>query len=307
MRRVAVTIVIALSLLAGVGTARAEMEVIVNKSTQQMSVVIDGSVRYIWRISTGRDAYGTPNGTFAPERLERIWFSRRYYNSPMPYAIFFHNGYAIHGSYAIDRLGGPASHGCVRLHPEHAAILYDLVQREGPDNTRIVITGAPGPNFGAPPAANFGAPPAANFGAPPAANFGAPPAPNFRAAPAADFGGPPPPDFGPAPPPNVRPAAPSPVGPRPYRNLNELIESLQEQCKLKTGAGTGSRPDPTCVPYRSTGELADSHPKPAPAAASPPTPANDPPADSAQPHAGYRLLPKSYWTGAAWRWRLGLE
>jgi L,D-transpeptidase catalytic domain len=256
MRRLAVIVVIASSLLAGASTARAEMDVIVNKSTQQMSVVIDGSVRYIWNVSTGRDAYSTPNGTFVPERLERIWFSRRYYNSPMPYAIFFHNGDAIHGSYAIDRLGGPASHGCVRLHPEHAAILYDLVQREGPDNTRIVITGAPGSNFGPVP--------------PPGA----------------------------APPPNA--------APRQYHNLNDLIESLQEQC-ARTGPGTGNRPNPACVPYRATGEVADSHPNPHPAPTSPPTPAADPSGDPAQPHAGYRLLPKSYWSGAAWRWRLGLE
>jgi hypothetical protein len=275
MRRLAVTIVIPFWLLAGIGTARAAMDVIVNKSTQQMSVVIDGSIRYIWKISTGRDAYSAPNGTFAPERLERLWFSKRYYNSPMPYTIFFHNGDAIHGSYAIDRLGGPASHGCVRLQPEHAAILYDLVQQAGPYNTRIVITGAPAPNFGAPP----------------------PP----------DVGSGPPSNLRPARAPSVRLAPPSPEGPRPYRNLNDLIESLQEQCKMKTGAGTGSRPDPACMPYRSTGELAESPPKPDPAPASPPAPSNDPPEDSAQPHSGYRLLPKSYWSGAAWRWRLGLE
>ena len=64
----------------------------------------------------------------------------RIMNSPMPFSIFFYHGYAIHGSYAIDRLGGPASHGCVRLHPHHAAILFDLVQREGPERTTIEIT-----------------------------------------------------------------------------------------------------------------------------------------------------------------------
>jgi hypothetical protein len=72
--------------------------------------------------------------------LERNWFSSAYYNSPMPYSIFFHNGYAIHGSSAIDKLGGPASHGCVRLHPHHAALLFDLVQQEGPGNTTIEVT-----------------------------------------------------------------------------------------------------------------------------------------------------------------------
>ena len=107
MRRLAVTVLIAFSLLAGVSTARAEMDVIVNKSTQQMSVVIDGSVRYIWNISTGLDAYSAPNGTFVPEHLERSWFSRRYYNSPMPYAIFFHNGYAMKVEF------GPAANNAI--------------------------------------------------------------------------------------------------------------------------------------------------------------------------------------------------
>jgi lipoprotein-anchoring transpeptidase ErfK/SrfK len=38
------------------------------------------------------------------------------------------------------RLGGPASHGCVRLHPSHAAALFALVERNGPHNTRIEIS-----------------------------------------------------------------------------------------------------------------------------------------------------------------------
>jgi lipoprotein-anchoring transpeptidase ErfK/SrfK len=57
----------------------------------------------------------------------------------MPHAIFFRGGFAIHGSYEISRLGGPASHGCVRLHPAAAAILFGLVQREGMRNTTIVV------------------------------------------------------------------------------------------------------------------------------------------------------------------------
>ena len=36
--------------------------------------------------------------------------------------------------------GHPASHGCVRLHPHHAAILFDLVQLEGPNRTTIEVT-----------------------------------------------------------------------------------------------------------------------------------------------------------------------
>jgi lipoprotein-anchoring transpeptidase ErfK/SrfK len=59
----------------------------------------------------------------------------------MPYSIFFHGGFAIHGSYEISRLGGPASHGCVRLHPTNAAALFALVQGQARGDTRIVITG----------------------------------------------------------------------------------------------------------------------------------------------------------------------
>jgi lipoprotein-anchoring transpeptidase ErfK/SrfK len=72
--------------------------------------------------------------------MARRWFSRKYYNSPMPHAIFFYGGFAIHGTYELSRLGGPASHGCVRLHPSHAAELFALVERNGPGHTRIEIS-----------------------------------------------------------------------------------------------------------------------------------------------------------------------
>lgn len=140
MRRHAVILAAALAWLSGIGSAEARLDILVDKATQRMLVIQNGFMRYIWPISTGRDETATPNGVYAPQRLERNWFSSAYYNSPMPYSIFFHNGYAIHGSYAIDRLGGPASHGCVRLHPHHAALLFDLVQQEGPEQTTIEVT-----------------------------------------------------------------------------------------------------------------------------------------------------------------------
>jgi hypothetical protein len=60
----------------------------------------------------------------------------------MPNSIFFTDaGHAIHGSRATTHLGTPASHGCVRLAPRHASILFDLVMGEGPGNTRVEITG----------------------------------------------------------------------------------------------------------------------------------------------------------------------
>ncbi len=136
--------VIALFLAPTIGTATAFAGALVsiNKSTQQMSVSVDGVPRYRFAVSTGRAGYGTPNGTYRPQRMARTWFSKRYYNSPMPHSIFFHRGYAIHGSYEINSLGGPASHGCVRLHPNDASALYALVKREGMAATRIVVHGS---------------------------------------------------------------------------------------------------------------------------------------------------------------------
>jgi lipoprotein-anchoring transpeptidase ErfK/SrfK len=120
--------------------ARADLTVDIDKSSQRMSVRVDGAPRYNWPVSTGRRGYGTPSGTFHPQAMMRRHFSRKYYNSPMPHSIFFHHGFAIHGTTDISRLGGPASHGCVRLHPTHAATLFALVQREGARNTTIRIS-----------------------------------------------------------------------------------------------------------------------------------------------------------------------
>ena len=123
------------------GAARASVLVSIDKSTQRMSVSVDGVPRYHWAVSTGRAGYGTPSGTYRPQRMERTWFSKEYYNSPMPHSIFFHGGYAIHGSYEIHRLGGPASHGCIRLHPANAATLSAVVKQRGMSDTTIVVSG----------------------------------------------------------------------------------------------------------------------------------------------------------------------
>ena len=139
MHRSSVIVTIALTVTLAASGAEAKLDLYVDKSTQQISIVQNGSLLYVWPVSTGRDQFSTPSGIYAPERLERSWFSKAYYNAPMPHAIFFHNGYAIHGSYDIARLGGPASHGCVRLHPQDAAMLFAMVEQEGPGNTTIVI------------------------------------------------------------------------------------------------------------------------------------------------------------------------
>jgi lipoprotein-anchoring transpeptidase ErfK/SrfK len=124
---------------AAIDRADAAVVVHVDRSRQQMDVIVDGAPRYSWRVSTARRGYITPPGTYHPEMLARRWFSSKYDNSPMPHSIFFHRGYAIHGTYEISGLGRPVSHGCVRLDPANAAILFGLVEREGSSNTTIVV------------------------------------------------------------------------------------------------------------------------------------------------------------------------
>jgi lipoprotein-anchoring transpeptidase ErfK/SrfK len=137
MGRLAVGFLVAIAMLAVSGAVRAEIVVKVDKSTQRMSVIVDGEHRYTWAVSTG--VYGTPSGTFRPQSLARYHRSTIYHSAPMPYSIFYDGNYAIHGTTHISRLGGRASKGCIRLHPSNAAILFALVQKEGFGNTRISI------------------------------------------------------------------------------------------------------------------------------------------------------------------------
>ena len=112
----------------------------IDVSNQTMTVTKHGRVIYTWRVSTARKGYITPRGSYRPQRLHKMWYSRKYDMSPMPYSVFYHGGYAIHGTNAVKRLGSPASHGCVRLLTANAATFYSLVKQVGPGNTRIIVS-----------------------------------------------------------------------------------------------------------------------------------------------------------------------
>jgi L,D-transpeptidase catalytic domain len=149
MRRLALALIAVALWCGGFASARAEVSIVVDKTAQSLTVEVNGSTRYQWPVSTARWGYRTPNGNYRPQRLERQWYSRKYDWSPMPYSIFFAGGYAIHGSNEVSRLGRPASHGCIRLHPQNAAVLFELV-RQNPRDTHITVTGA-GPELYASP------------------------------------------------------------------------------------------------------------------------------------------------------------
>jgi L,D-transpeptidase catalytic domain len=122
--------------------AEASILITIDKSTQQMSVAVDGAARYAWPVSTGRPGYDTPSGAFKPNRMDADHYSQEWDNAPMPHAIFFDmEGHAIHGFFDVKHLGSAVSHGCVRLSPEHAATLFDLVKAGGMGETKVVVAG----------------------------------------------------------------------------------------------------------------------------------------------------------------------
>ena len=134
------TILFGATLLAlGAVPANAAVNISIDLATQHMHVQ-GANASYDWPVSTAREGYVTPTGTFAPQRLAEVYHSKKYDNAPMPHAIFFYYGFAIHGSYETKHLGHTASHGCVRISPTNAAKLYSMVQAEG---ATITISGNP--------------------------------------------------------------------------------------------------------------------------------------------------------------------
>ncbi|QKP78844.1 L,D-transpeptidase [Methyloligella sp. GL2] len=128
--------------LAFASPANAAVQINIDKSTQKMDVLVDGVPTYHWNVSTGLAGYDTPSGSYTPFRMEADHYSRQYDDAPMPHSIFFtHQGHAIHGTMDQRYMGRAASHGCVRLMPANAAVLYDLVKEQGMTNTSVSIYG----------------------------------------------------------------------------------------------------------------------------------------------------------------------
>ena len=132
---------LALTLLSLWATAVQAATIIarVEKSSQTMTVFYQGEVIGPWKVSTARPGKVTPSGSWTAKSLSRYHRSSRYDNAPMPYSIFYNGHFAIHGTNQVKKLGKPASAGCIRLHPDNAAMLFSLVQSEGVENMRVDV------------------------------------------------------------------------------------------------------------------------------------------------------------------------
>lgn len=120
--------------------AQAERVLIrVSLSEQLIRVHHEGRLLFTWPVSTARAPKVTPVGRYVPQALSPNHRSRLYGNAPMPWSIFFRGNYAIHGTTELRKLGSPASHGCVRLHPDNAKVLFRMVRAEGLAETLVLV------------------------------------------------------------------------------------------------------------------------------------------------------------------------
>jgi lipoprotein-anchoring transpeptidase ErfK/SrfK len=133
-----VFLALAFALLASPAYA-GSLRVVVDISSQTMNFLLDGSPGYSFDVSTGRKGFRTPTGTYRVQRMYQSYFSRKYENAPMPWSVFFKGGFAIHGTTDVKHLGRPVSHGCVRLHPDDAELLYGLIGAYGTAHTIIEV------------------------------------------------------------------------------------------------------------------------------------------------------------------------
>ena len=111
----------------------------IDKSRQTMDVYKGDQLIYSWLCSTGKKGYITPYGDFNPYYAVRMHYSKQWDNSPMPYSVFFHHGFAIHGTNYVRSLGRRASHGCVRLSDRNAKKIYNLARKYGYKRVHINI------------------------------------------------------------------------------------------------------------------------------------------------------------------------
>jgi lipoprotein-anchoring transpeptidase ErfK/SrfK len=129
-----------------------ETRVIINLSDQRVSLVQQGRITLVSPIASGKPGWSTPTGTFSIFNKDIDHRSRsfgsvvdaygrvinsnatpssyvprggHYRPAPMPYFMEFSTAVGMHAGYLP---GYPASHGCVRMPRDLAALFFERVQ-----------------------------------------------------------------------------------------------------------------------------------------------------------------------------------
>jgi lipoprotein-anchoring transpeptidase ErfK/SrfK len=102
----------------------------VDLSQQSLTAYEGGTPVRTTLVSTGLPATPTPVGQF------RVWIKLRYddmagpgyYIADVPYVMYFHGGYGLHGVTWHGNFGHPMSHGCVNLPTAEAEWLFGFAE-----------------------------------------------------------------------------------------------------------------------------------------------------------------------------------
>jgi len=102
----------------------------VDLSDQVLTAYENGAAVRTTLVSTGLPATPTPVGQF------RIWVKFEYddmegpgyYLADVPYVMYFHQGYGLHGVFWHGNFGQPMSHGCINLPTAEAEWLFNWAE-----------------------------------------------------------------------------------------------------------------------------------------------------------------------------------
>lgn len=99
----------------------------INLATQRLIAWEGKSPVYAIVVSTGADEHPTPAGIFAIQSKHRTArMQGEGYDVPdVPFTMYYHGGYGIHGAYWHHRFGTPVSHGCTNVAVDHAEWLFN--------------------------------------------------------------------------------------------------------------------------------------------------------------------------------------
>jgi lipoprotein-anchoring transpeptidase ErfK/SrfK len=115
--------------------AEGDTKVIVDRLTQLFYVYRGDKLVGVATASTGKKGKETPLGFWKVFRKQKLGYSRKYDNAPMPFMQMYDpKGIAFH---AGPNPGYPASHGCVRLPKAFAEKLFTLTKV----GTEVIIEG----------------------------------------------------------------------------------------------------------------------------------------------------------------------
>jgi len=135
------------------GVKEGEYWVDVNLTKKILTLYLYDKPVFATYVAIGRTTNPTVIGTY------RIWWKLRkdrmvggppavpyYYNLPnVPYVMYYHNGYGLHGTYWHDEFGSRKSAGCTNLTQGDAKYLFNILDPVLPADKNSVLSSAENP------------------------------------------------------------------------------------------------------------------------------------------------------------------